>query len=212
MLSCSKYTIVDMEKYTRKEHFKHYLNDVPATFSLCSELNITNLINKGYKLYPTLIYLVIKTCNLYSEFRMSLNENGQLIVFDKVHPSYTIFHNESETFSCLWTWYNDDYNCFLENYKIDLNQYTNDKSFLSKKKIPLNVINISMIPWRHFSGFNLNLSKGYKYLLPIFTFGKFKKKKNQVFIPLSIQVHHAVCDGYHVSRFFNSLEEQIISF
>lgn len=26
-------------------------------------------------------------------------------------------------------------------------------------------------------------------------------------IPLSIQVHHAVCDGFHVCRFINELQE-----
>ena len=31
-------------------------------------------------------------------------------------------------------------------------------------------------------------------------------------LPLAIQVHHAVCDGYHVGRFIEVLQEKIRDF
>ena len=58
-----------------------------------------------------------------------------------------------------------------------------------------------------FEGFNLNLKKGYDYLLPIFTFGKYYEDGGKYYIPLSIQVHHAVCDGFHVCRFLDELQD-----
>lgn len=45
------------------------------------------------------------------------------------------------------------------------------------------------------------------YLVPIFTIGKYFEQNNKIFIPMSIQVHHAVCDGYHTSRFINEVQE-----
>jgi chloramphenicol O-acetyltransferase len=54
---------------------------------------------------------------------------------------------------------------------------------------------------------NLNLKKGYDYLLPIFTFGKYYEDGGKYYIPLSIQVHHAVCDGFHVCRFLDELQD-----
>lgn len=48
--------------------------------------------------------------------------------------------------------------------------------------------------------------KGYDYLLPIFTFGKFYKENDIYWLPLSIQVHHAVCDGFHTCRLINELQ------
>ena len=64
-------------------------------------------------------------------------------------------------------------------------------------------------PWESFDGFNLNLQKGYDYLLPIFTIGRFYEENGRYFIPLAIQVHHAVCDGFHVCRFISELKELI---
>ena len=52
---------------------------------------------------------------------------------------------------------------------------------------------------------------GYDYLIPIFTMGKYYKEDNKIILPLAIQVHHAVCDGFHICRFVNELQELINS-
>lgn len=80
---------------------------------------------------------------------------------------------------------------------------------LGKPGMPENVFPVSMIPWATFEGFNLNLQKGYDYLLPIFTMGKFYEESGRRFLPLSVQVHHAVCDGFHLCRFLRELQELI---
>lgn len=80
---------------------------------------------------------------------------------------------------------------------------------IGKPNIPENSFPVSMIPWTTFESFNLNLQKGYSYITPIFTMGKFYHECKKVFLPLAIQVHHAACDGFHVCRFANELQELI---
>ena len=36
--------------------------------------------------------------------------------------------------------------------------------------------------------------------------GKYTRKEGRVWLPISIQVHHAVCDGFHVCRFLDMRE------
>ncbi|MBP8894155.1 MAG: chloramphenicol acetyltransferase CAT, partial [Saprospiraceae bacterium] len=50
------------------------------------------------------------------------------------------------------------------------------------------------------------------YLIPIFTMGKYFQQDNKILLPMSVQVHHAVCDGYHTSRFFNEVQELVSNF
>lgn len=45
------------------------------------------------------------------------------------------------------------------------------------------------------------------YLLPIFTIGKYFEQNGIIRLPIAIQVHHAVCDGFHVGRFIEELQE-----
>jgi chloramphenicol O-acetyltransferase type A len=44
-------------------------------------------------------------------------------------------------------------------------------------------------------------------LFPMFTFGKYYEQDGKVLLPLAVQVHHSVCDGFHVARMFNELQE-----
>lgn len=126
-------------------------------------------------------------------------------------PCYTIFHKDTETFSNLWTVYCKDYEEFYKMYENDLRQYGNQKGMFGEPDVPDNCFTVSMIPWVSFEGFNLNLQKGYDYLLPIFTMGKYYEENGRILLPLAIQVHHAVCDGFHVCRFINELQELINS-
>ena len=60
-----------------------------------------------------------------------------------------------------------------------------------------------------FTGFNLNINNEGDFLLPIITCGKYFNEENKVMLPVSLQVHHSVCDGYHASRFLEDLQQLI---
>ena len=62
-----------------------------------------------------------------------------------------------------------------------------------------NRFNDSCIPWARFTAFHLHLQKGYRHLPPLFTVGRFAEAGGRTAVPLAVQVHHAVCDGRHVS-------------
>lgn len=211
-----QFKIIDMEKWNRKEYFEHYYNAVPCTYSLTTNIDITILLNtiknQNFKFYPTMLYCISSIVNTHDEFKTSIDDDGNVGVFDIINPSYTIFNKETETFSSVWTDYNDDFMSFYKNYLNDIEEYGIIKKPIAKPEITPNLFNISSIPWTIFTSFNLNIDKSTKYLLPIFTMGKFFEQDGKMLLPLSIQVHHAVCDGFHASRFINELQETVNSF
>lgn len=200
---------VDLDTWARKEHFEHYFHQVPCTYSMTTKLDITPLIGAKERLYPAMLYRIAKAVNQYQEFRMDLGPDGTLGFYTEMHPCYTIFHRDSETFSNLWTEYTDDYEAFCRAYQQDLKQFGSCKDMMAKPDVPVNTFPVSMVPWESFEGFNLNLQNGYRYLPPIFTMGKYQRDERGVWLPLSIQVNHAVCDGFHVCRFIAALREMI---
>lgn len=158
-----------------------------------------------------MLYYLTTIVNRHVEFRIAFNKDNELGAYDEMLPCYTIFHKDTETFSNLWTVYCKDYEEFYKMYENDLRQYGNQKGMFGKPDVPDNCFTVSMIPWVSFEGFNLNLQKGYDYLLPIFTMGKYYEENGRILLPLAIQVHHAVCDGFHLCRFINELQELINS-
>ena len=200
---------INKETWNRKEYFEHYFSEVPCTYSMTVKLDITKIKNSNKKIYPTMLYFITKVVNNHSEFRTAFNMDGELGVFDEMLPCYTVFNQDTETFTNIWTYYSDDYDAFCKSYEKDIELFSSVKGMIAKPNIPPNHFPVSMIPWTTFEGFNLNLQKGYNYLLPIFTMGKYSEINGQYLMPLAIQVHHAVCDGFHISRFVNELQKLI---
>lgn len=197
---------IDRSTWKRKEYFEHYFSDLPCTYSLTTKLNITPLRTSGLSLYPAMLYALTTVVNRHEEFRTALDEQGAVGIFDEMHPCYTVFHKDTETFSNIWTEYDSDYTTFLAIYKSDMGQYGGVQGILAKSAQPENTFPVSMLPWMSFDGLNLNLQKGFAYLLPIFTIGKFFEQDGVTLLPIAVQVHHAVCDGFHVSRFLAEVQ------
>lgn len=204
-----EFHLIDRNVWGREPFFRHYFDDVPCTYSMTAKLDITAIRQSRTKLYPALLYAIASVVNRHEEFRTAMDERGQLGVFSEMHPCYTIFHPRAETFSNLWTEFSTDYSTFLKRYEEDQALYGERCEMEAKPGTPANTFPVSMIPWTSFDGFNLNLRKGYDYLPPIFTLGKYNEKDGICHIPLAVQVHHAVCDGFHLCRFLNELQELI---
>lgn len=206
-----EFKFIDKDNWKRKEYFDHYFFNVPCTYSMTVKMDITKIIKKKQKLYPTMLYYITTVVNKYDEFKMAIDENGRLGMFDTILPSYTIFHQDTKTFSNLWTEYYCKYEDFCKEYEDDMLKYANQRGLFVKTNVPKNNFPVSMIPWTSFEGFNLNLQKSYDFLQPIFTMGKYYKENDKILLPLAIQVHHAVCDGFHICRFVNELQELLNS-
>lgn len=203
--------LIDMEHWSRKPYFEHYLNQVRCTYSMTANIDITHLLAKsksrGIKLYPALIYMIVTVVNRHVEFRTCLDAEGRPGYWDSMSPSYTLFHNENKTFSSIWTVYREDFDEFYNGWLKDQDKYGSVMKLMAKANEPPNTFNISCIPWVHFTGFNLNIDNGSAYLLPIFTMGKYDEQDGAIRLPLSVQVHHAVCDGYHTGLLFHELQQ-----
>lgn len=201
--------LIDMDNWDRREYYEHYMHAVRCSYSMTVQLDITELLAaiKGKaSLYPVMIYLLSVLANRYEEFRYTVKE-GKVGVYDSLHPSYTIFHKEDETFSCIWTHYEEVFAAFHRAYREDVETYQNKRGLFPKPDRPENSFNISCVPWTHFEGFNLNVYEDGTYLAPIFTIGKFITEGDKVRLPLAVQLHHAVCDGFHACRLVNELQE-----
>ena len=204
-----KFHVINKDTWDRTEYFDHYWNNVPCSYSLTVELDITPVIHKHKKIYPTLLYNITKAVNSHEQMRMGFDKDGNLGIFDEMIPLYTIFHKDTHTFSNIWTEFHENENEFYKAYINDLEEFKDVHRFEAKPYTPPHIFYVSMIPWITFKSFELHFHN-VNQLAPIFTMGKYYKDKGKYYIPLSIQVHHSVCDGYHVSCFVEDLQKLIL--
>ena len=116
-------------------------------------------------------------------------------------------HKDDETFSVLWTAYQPDLRAFCQDWEADRTRYGDIHTFEARPpEAGQGLFNISAVPWASFRSLHLELPEANDYLLPIFTLGRYRKENGRTLLPLAMQVHHGVTDGFHVGRFFNRLQ------
>lgn len=200
---------IDMNTYARREHFEAFTQQMPCTYSATVNIDVTRmrvlLKERGLKAYPAQIYLLARAVNQFPEFRMSLDASGQLGYWETSSPHYTVLNQETKTFSGIWTDYTEDFATFYRACVADSERYATG-ALAPQLEQQANVFFVSSIPWLDFTSFNLNLAPGND-LLPIMTIGKYIEAGERTLMPLAIQVHHAVCDGYHLGQFVAAVRE-----
>ncbi|AYG04642.1 CatA-like O-acetyltransferase [Gryllotalpicola protaetiae] len=201
--------LVDLDAWPRRDQFEHFTR-FPCTYSLTIRLDVTSFTTAvrqaGRKAYPSQVWAISSLLNRHEEFRMSVDD-GIPSVWDVVHPAFTVFNSDRETFSSVWLPHDDDFDAFhAEAVELSRIHRSADRMF-PQGELPDNAFDISSLPWVSFTGFELNIAGGHGHYLPIFTLGKYVDEGDRVFIPLAVQLHHAVADGFHVARLINELQE-----
>lgn len=209
----SNYKKMDIEKWERKEHYLYYTEKLKVEFNMTASIDVGRLLEfchaNGYRFYPAVIYFVTRVLNKIENFRMFKDEQGNLCVWEKIIPNYTIFHEDDKTFSDCWTDFSEDFDVFYHDIIEDMQKFQYKKGIKVKDNQPPYFYCISCVPWVSFTCCNSRVANGEPSFFPIVTVGKYEKGMTGTLMPVNITVAHAVCDGYHVGRFFEELQMEI---
>jgi chloramphenicol O-acetyltransferase type A len=69
-----------------------------------------------------------------------------------------------------------------------------------------NEIFCSVLPWLHFTSFSHAQKQSKHDSTPRIVMGKYKTTHNEIAMPVSVEVHHAIVDGLHVGQYFEKLQ------
>lgn len=206
-------TMIDLAAWPRRQHFEHYLDVVPCSYSLTVELDVTNFIaavrSLGRRTYIAQIWALANVVNRHDEFKMTLVDPRQPAVWPEVHPSFTVFNAAQETFVSLWVPFDHEFSAFHDSAARVIAEHTSSTEFFPQGAPPRNVFDVSSLPWTSFTGFTLNLDPKSRHLAPIFTLGKYVERDRRSLLPMAVQVHHAAADGFHTARLVDELRESL---
>jgi chloramphenicol O-acetyltransferase type A len=204
------FTPINMNTWPMAQAFHYYTQMAPTSYTINVTMDVTALRNtlkaKGYKFFPAYIYLVTRAIHKQEELRVAIKD-GVLGHWKTLTPAYPQFHEDDKTTSLLWTAYDECFQNFYEQYMEDTNRHGNNHGILSSKGLPLpNSYIISCIPWFAFNSFSLHNHGIKDYYLPSFEAGGFVETSDKIHMSLSVTVHHATTDGYHLKVFFEELQ------
>lgn len=207
------FTKIDTATWPMAQSFYYYTQMAPTSYSVTVNIDVTKtrklLKENGYKFFPAYLWLTTRAISHQQALKVGLHEN-ELGEWNVLTPAYPQFHEDDHSTSLLWTQYEDNFKDFHQAYLKDTSTYGKDHGILTSKGVPLpNAYIISCIPWFSFSSFCLHNHGIKDYYVPSFEAGAFFQQGDATMMPLSITVHHATTDGYHLKVFFEELQESM---
>ncbi|MFI2672148.1 type A chloramphenicol O-acetyltransferase [Streptomyces albidoflavus] len=203
-------TPIDLDTWPRRQHFDHYRRRVPCTYAMTVEVDVTAfaaaLRRSPRKSSLAQVWALATVVNRHEEFRMCLTDSGDPAVWPVVHPAFTVFNPQRETFACVWAPYDPDFGTFHDAAAPLLAEHSRATDFFPQGNPPPNTFDVSSLPWASFTGFTLDIRDGWDHLAPIFTLGRYTEREARLLLPLSVQIHHASADGFHTARLTNDLQ------
>lgn len=202
---------IDIQTWPMAQAFHYYTQMAPTSYTVNVNMDVSflrkELKTKGIKFFPAYLYLVTRAITRQQELRVAVKD-GILGYWDCLTPAYPQFHEDNKTTSLLWTEYNDNFPEFYNQYLTDTKLHGESHGILSSKGVPpANAYIISCIPWFTFNSFSLHNHGIKDYYVPSFEAGGFTETSNRkIVMPLSVTVHHATTDGYHLKVFFEELQ------
>ena len=208
------YRIIDRESYYRKGVFRHFSEDCKCSTSMTARIDVTDFVEYSQKtktkFYINFLYILTKVMNSREDYRMGyLWQTEELVCYDVINPTQYVFHDDTETFTLVYTEYYADYAVFYSNALQDVEQAKKTREYGLDMEHHPNWFDASCIPWLSYDSLHVELPDGYLFFAPIVNWGKYRRENGRLLMPVTVRLNHAIADGYLVANVFRLLQQEM---
>ena len=198
---------LDLASWNRKEHFQFFSEFEEPFFGLTADIDCSIAYEKckkeGFSFFLYYLHIASKAVNSIEPFRYRI-DGEKVYIYDKINASATISRPD-KTFGFSHIIHHDDFETFLKNANNEIDRIRSG-SGLMLEEVRQNEVHYSALPWVKFT--SLSHSRSFKKgdSCPKISFGKVSIQDSERTMPVSVHVHHALMDGYHVGLFINEFQ------
>lgn len=203
--------IIELENWKRKEHFEFFYRMDYPQYNVCANIDITRFLafvrSHSLSFYYAMVYAVTKVTDDCENFRYRIRENKEIVLHDRLHPSFTDMSGSVE---------DDLFRFITMDRKEDLFEFVKEaKSISDEQKVFLDYdailgrddfVFLTCLPWVSFTHISHTITLNRNDSVPRISWGKYFEQNGKIWLPFSVQVHHAFVDGVHVGRYFEKLQ------
>lgn len=201
-------TPIDIATWIRKDHYEFFTKFEEPFFGITANIDCTIAYrqakdhNQSFYLYY--LYRALKAANTIENFRYRIVDK-KVYLYDVINASPTV-NRPDNTFGFSYMDYNEDEALFYEQAKQVTEVVKNSKGLIPAVSGE-NVIHFSALPWIDFTSISHARSFSFPDSSPKISFGMMTEENGKRKMPVSVHVHHALADGYHVGLFYNKFQE-----
>lgn len=201
---------IDIENWNRKEHYAFFSRMVSPSFGIVTELDCTHAYQRakeqGVSFFAWYLHCSMTAVNRTEAFRYRI-VGDKVIEYDIIHAGATI-GREDDTFAFIFVPFSFDFEHFNKALQAEIEDVKISTGLrLRNEELGQNLIRHSTLPWTHFTAVlhPTNLDKTDS--VPKITFGGVAERDGRKFLPVSVEAHHGLMDGLHISRYLESFQQ-----
>ena len=198
---------LDVNTWNRKQHFQHFNSLEDPTFAVTIPFDVTKAYQfskeKNVSFFGKYLHDCMKAINSVDNLKYRIIDD-QVVEYDVIHASATIIR-EDNTFGCSFIKFDENLEIFLNNLQAEKIRIQNSEELFPEQE-GLNCIYCSAMPWVQFTGHKEPFSR-QGISVPKLAFSKTVNQNDKLIMNVSINVNHALVDGYHVSLFAEKFQD-----
>jgi len=207
------YQRFDIEQWSRKATYNYFKNFENPFFNICFNLNIGALYKccktAGISINHALHYCSLMAANDTLEFRLRIKDN-EVVCCPYLDGGGVVLLADNSIRFCLYP-YDTDYAVF-QKAAVEREEEVKRTGVSNLDATQPHVIYYSVIPWLSFTSISQPRTRNENDSIPKITFGKYFEAAATWQIPVSVEVHHALMDGYQIHQFVLAFEQQLAAF
>lgn len=205
---------IDTETWNRKEHFNFFSKMASPYFGIVTEVDCTKAYSfakqKGHSFFAYYLHKSMLAVNSVEELKYRLVD-GKIALFDVIHAGATIAR-EDGTFGFIFVPFSEEFETFNRELQREIQDVHNTAGLrLNNDDIKKNLIRHSTLSWTSFSALLHPTNFDQTESVPKITFGKFSIRDGKKFLPVSVEAHHGLVDGLHLSKYLTEFQKQLDS-
>lgn len=202
-------SFLDLARWPRRDAFEYFRSFDKPYFNVCTKLDLARLKlavadRRVGSLWLAYHYIAVRLANQVEAFRYRL-QAGRVRVHPVVHGSTTVLR-EDDSFGFADLDYEDDFAAFAARAAAAIAATREGRQPFEPKPDDAARVHFTTLPWLHFTSFSHARNWGREDSVPKLAFGRIEADGAHAWMPLSVEVHHALMDGLHVGQFVQGFE------
>jgi chloramphenicol O-acetyltransferase type A len=201
---------IDLQTWPRRSQYRFFRGLAPPHYSVTAAVDVTYLVTylkpAGISVFNATLFAIVGAANAIPELRMRFRAE-QVVEHDIVHASVTVPIGD-DGFGFCNIEYADDWHLFDARCSDAVARAKRQTGLRDDVAHMDDWFYMSCLPWVDFTAMT-NPVDGPDDCVPRVTWGKFVQHSGAWRLSVSVQVHHALVDGLHLGRFYETLQSRL---
>jgi chloramphenicol O-acetyltransferase type A len=206
-------THLDLEAWPRRDAFEYFRHFDKPYFNVCTRVDVAPLqrfiAQRGRGgLALAYHFIALTLANRIEPFRYRL-DGDRVRIHPQVDGSTTVLRNDGSFGFAELAWV-ASFDSFAAQAGAAIAATRSGHPPFEPRPDDQACIHFTTLPWLHFTSFSHARNWGREDSVPKLAFGRIDVEGSRAWMPLSVEVHHALMDGVHVGRFVQGFEAALL--